>query len=306
MRSGKLVVSVRGTAHEASTANRHGCYAGHRAVLANMHGKEAAISAALFERLGLVVSTTPNLDTDVLGTFTGEVPRTGTIRETAIAKARLGMAASGLPIGIASEGSYGPHPHIPFVAGGIELMVLVDDVRKIVVSEYLIEDSPVFDHVFAHPNDELGAFLDRIGFPDHALIVKAAEAGLAAGPVYKGLRGKQALASAIIHCAAHSRDGRTLIQTDMRAHMNPTRMATLRRLAGIFAERVATPCPACAMPGYGQVDVEIGLPCEDCGVASIMVRHQVFGCVACEYRERRPRLDGRAHADPGHCPECNP
>ena len=299
-------MSVRGTAHEASTANRHGCYAGHRAVLATMHGKEAAISAALFERLGLVVSTAPNLDTDVLGTFTGEVPRTGTIRETAIAKARLGMAASGLPIGIASEGSYGPHPHIPFIAGGIELMVLIDDVRKIVVSEYLIEDSPVFDHVFAHPNDELSAFLDRIGFPDHALIVKAAEAGLAAGPVYKGLRGKQALASAIIHCAAHSRDGRTLIQTDMRAHMNPTRMATLRRLAVIFAERVSTPCPACAMPGYGQVNVETGLLCEACGAASIMVRHQVFGCVACEHRERRPRLDGLAYADQGHCPECNP
>jgi hypothetical protein len=288
------------------TANRHGSYAGQRAVLATMHGKEAAISAVLFDRLGLVVGTAQNLDTDVLGTFTGEVPRTGTIRETAIAKARLGMASTGLPVGIASEGSYGPHPYFPLVAGGIELMVLVDDVREIVVSEYLIEDSPVFDHVFAHPNDELGAFLDRTGFPDHALIVKAAEAGVAGGPVYKGLRGKKALALAISQCAEHSRDGRALIQTDMRAHMNPTRMATLRRLAAIFAERVATPCPACAMPGYGLVDVETGLPCEACGTPSIMVRHQVFGCVACEHRERRPRIDRRSHADPGHCPICNP
>lgn len=304
--AGKLVLSVHDTANKASSANRPGPYAGHRAVLATMHGKEAAISAVLFDRLGLVVGTAPNLDTDVLGTFTGEVPRTGTIREAAIAKARLGMAATGLPLGIASEGSYGPHPHIPFVAGGIELMVLVDDERDIVVSEHLIEDTPVFDHAVAHPNDELGAFLDRIGFPNHALIVKAAEARVAAGPIYKGLRGKEALASAVIHCAAHSRDGRALIQTDMRAHMNPTRMATLRRLAAIFAERVAMPCPACAMPGYGQIDVETGLPCEDCGAPSIMVRYQVFGCVACEHRERRPRLDGRSLADPVHCPECNP
>jgi hypothetical protein len=304
--AGKQVGSVRGSAHKASTANDPGSYAGHSAVLATMHGKEAAISAVLFDRLGLIVDTVPNLDTDVLGTFTGEVPRTGTIRETAIAKARLGMAASKLSIGIASEGSYGPHPHIPFVAGGIELMVLVDDSREIIVTEHLIEDTPIFDHAFAYPHDELGAFLNRIGFPDHALIVKAAEAGVAAGPVYKGLRSMEALALAISRCAAHSRDGRALIQTDMRAHMNPTRMATLRRLAAVFAERVATPCPACAMPGYGLVDVETGLPCEACGTPSIMVRHQVFGCVACEHRERRPRIDGRSHADPGHCPICNP
>lgn len=299
-------MSILDSVPEASTASRPGPYAGHRAVLATMHGKEAAIAPVLFDRLGLVVSTAPNLDTDALGTFTGEIPRAGTLREAAIAKTRLGMAATGLPIGIASEGSYGPHPHIPFVAGGIELMVLVDDARDIVVSEYLIDDTPVYDHAFARAIDELGAFLDRIGFPDHALIVKASEARGEVGPIHKGLRRKDDLASAITQCAAHSRDGRALIQTDMRAHMNPARMATLRRLASAFAERVATPCPACGMPGYGQVDVEKGLPCEDCGAPSIMVWHHVFGCVACEHRDRRPRPDGRTHADPGHCPECNP
>lgn len=66
--AGKLGVSVRGTAHEASTANRHGSYVGHRAVLATMHGKEGAISAVLFDRLGFVVGTAPKLETDVLGT----------------------------------------------------------------------------------------------------------------------------------------------------------------------------------------------------------------------------------------------
>lgn len=293
-------------ASEARGAKRTSPYSGCRSVLATMHGKESAIATVLLDRLGLAVDTAPNLDTDVLGTFTGEIPRAGTIREAAIAKARLGMTTTGLPLGIASEGSYGPHPHIPFVAGGIELMVLVDDGRGIVVSEYLIEDTPVFDHTFASPNDDLDAFLHRIGFPTHALIVKAADADVAAAPIYKGLHEKTELAKAVCHCAALSRDGRALIQTDMRAHMNPTRMATIRRLAASFAERVATPCPACDMPGYGQVDVETGLPCEDCDAPSIMVRHRIFGCVACEYRERRPRLDGRSHADPKHCPECNP
>ncbi len=286
--------------------SRAGPYAGCRAVLATMHGKEAAVAPVLLDRLGLVVTTAPNLDTDALGTFTGEIPRASTIRETAIAKARLGMAASGLPIGIASEGSYGPHPSIPFIPGGVELMVLVDAARDIVVAEHLIEDEPKFGHIFAMSTDDVTTFLDRIGFPDHALIVKAADLDGEIGPIHKGLRTKDNLAAAITQCAAHSRDGRALIQTDMRAHMNPTRMDSLRRLASTFARRLATLCPACSIPGYGQVDVEAGLPCEDCGAPSVMVRHQVFGCVTCEHREKRLRPDGRTHADPGHCLRCNP
>lgn len=289
-----------------TTERRSGPYAGGRAVLATMHGKESAIAPVLLKRLGLAVSTAPDLDTDALGTFTGEIPRAGAMRDAAVAKARLGMAATGLAIGIASEGSYGRHPHVPLIAGGIEIMVLVDDTRGIVVSEVLVEDTPIYDHAFAATMDELGPYFDRTGFPDQALIVKPFDTRIEAGAIYKGLRCKDDLAQAITRCAAHSSEGRALVQTDMRAHMNPTRMATLSRLATAFAERLAASCPACGMPGYGQVDVETGLPCEVCGAPSIMVRNQLFGCVACSHHEMRPRPDGMTHADRRLCPECNP
>lgn len=281
-------------------------YAGRRAVLATMHGKEAAVAPVFRARLGLTVATAPDLDTDALGTFTGEIPRAGTMREAAIAKARLGMAATGVPIGIASEGAYGPHPSAPFLPGGVEIMVLIDDARGIVVSESLIDDAPVFNHILTPQTDAIGWFLVQVGFPRQALIVRANEAGGFGAPIRKGLRTIDALTSAIAECAARSRDGHALVQTDMRAHMNPTRMATLARLACLLSNRLAARCPACASPGYGQTDVETGLPCEWCGAPSIMVRHQIFGCVACEHREMRPRSDGLTHADPGRCPECNP
>ena len=283
-----------------------GPYARQRAVLATMHGKEAAIVPAFQERLELTVETPSAIDTDALGTFTGEIPRAGTIREAAIAKARLGMAATGLSIGIASEGSYGPHPHVPFIPGGVELMVLVDDGRGIVVSEYLIDDAPVYEHVVAAEIGDLRTFLDHIRFPDHAVIVRPHEPDDGSVLIHKGLRTAEALENALETSTLRSRDNRALIQTDMRAHMNPTRMASIGRLARALCDRLATPCPACGAPGYGQIDVETGLPCEWCGAPSIMVRYQIFGCVACEFREMRPRPDGRTHADPGHCPECNP
>jgi hypothetical protein len=304
-RSARLDGDEKGPRDGSIEDERPGPYSGLHAVLATMHGKEAAIAPALRSRLGLTIRTAPQLDTDVLGTFTGEIPRSGTIRDAAIAKARLGMEAAGLPIGLASEGSYGPHPHIPFIPGGVELMVLVDDTRGIVVTEHLIDDAPTFAHVFAKVGDDITPFLARIGFPDHALVVKPAE-GNDTGQIFKGVQTEDVLDVAIASCSVNSSGGRALVQTDMRAHMNPTRMATLGRLASALAKRLSSLCPACDAPGYGQVDVEAGLPCEWCGAPSVMVRHRVFGCVACAHREIRPRADGKTHADPGQCPQCNP
>lgn len=292
---------------QAEVIERHASpYRGQRAVLATMHGKEAVIAPALHEVTGLDVFTAQGIDTDALGTFTGEVERKGSILDAAIAKARMGMSATGHEIGIASEGSYGPHPSIPFMPGGIELMVLVDDSRGLMLSEHLVENVPVYDHTSARTAGDLDPFLKRIGFPGHAVIVKPAETLEPSAPIQKGIRGRDELARAVALCAKNSRNGLALIQTDMRAHMNPTRMQSLKRLALALGRRVATPCPVCRSPGFGQVDAETGLPCEACGCPSELVGHLIFGCAACTHRERRPRPDGRTHADPGQCPHCNP
>ena len=73
-----------------------------------MHRKEEAIAPALMSALGLLVEPTAGLDTDQLGTFSGEIPRSGTMLEVAVRKARLGMSVMGLPLGLASEGTFGP------------------------------------------------------------------------------------------------------------------------------------------------------------------------------------------------------
>lgn len=281
-------------------------YFGRVATLATMHGKEAAIAPIFRERLGLTVATAPAIETDALGTFTGEIARAGTIRDAALAKAKLGMVAAGASIGIASEGSYGPHPHIPFVAGGVEMMALVDDERGLVVTERLIEHNPVYAHIVTAQIERCSDFLTRVGFPDHALIVRANDAHRDGRSVYKGVRTRTALAAAIADCASGSRDGRAFVQTDMRAHMNPTRMATLRRLAALLCDRIAAACPACSSPGYGRIGQDTGLPCRGCGLPSGLIQRQVFGCSVCAHRETRARPDGRGNADPGECQHCNP
>lgn len=280
-------------------------YAGRQAVLATMHRKEAVIAPPLLDRLGLSIVVPQRIDTDALGTFSGEVPRRGTMKETAVAKARLGMAASGLDIGLASEGSYGPHPWIPFIPGGIELLVLVDAERGIVVSEQLVVDETNFGHVVTDNAHDISEFLSQVGFPDHGLVVGPNAPG--SSPQFaKGIRTRSELDEAIRTSAATSTDGRALLQADMRAHQNPTRMRAIAKIAERLSQRLIVLCPGCRTPGFGLVDVVKGLLCEACGTPSDVAKNEVFGCPACEYKELRPRSDGRTFVEPGECSLCNP
>ena len=91
-----------------------------------MHRKEQVIAPILEEALGLQVEVSPGLDTDRFGTFTREVPRPGTQLATVRLKAQAALAAvPEAAFGLASEGSFGPHPWFPLGGGGRELIMLV-------------------------------------------------------------------------------------------------------------------------------------------------------------------------------------
>ena len=120
-------------------------YKGARAVLATMHGKSEVIGPALEARLGMEIVVPPIIDTDTFGTFTGEIPRAGSMYDAALAKARLGMRLTGINVGIASEGSFGPHPAIPFIAAARELLVLIDEERNIIITEHILTERTNFD-----------------------------------------------------------------------------------------------------------------------------------------------------------------
>ncbi|MBB4065381.1 DUF6671 family protein [Gellertiella hungarica] len=288
------------------TALNRPVYTGETAVLASMHGKEEAFAGPLLDLLGLRLTVAEGIDTDAFGTFAGEIPRRMGMLETAIAKARLALDRSGADIAIASEGSFGPHPHIPFLAAGVELAVLVDERRGIVIQESLIDDQPVYHHAEVTDMGELEAHLVRMDFPRHRLIVRPCLPGARGGATVKAIDDGKTLAEAVKAASAASLDGKAFVQTDMRAHMNPRRMTTLKRLAARLAERAACLCPGCASPGYGAVRMEGGLPCEDCGFPTGQPLHAIFECVACDHREKRPRPGQPEKASSVFCAVCNP
>lgn len=280
-------------------------YHGRAAALATKHHKEQVIGPVLQTTVGLTVFVPDDLDTDCLGTFSGEVERRGTPNEVALRKARLGMAATGLALGLASEGSFGPHPQIPFVAVDHELLAFVDDEIGIEVVEQILSPQTNFAHQAAKTVEDLTEFLTRVDFPSHALIVRP-HSGWQPGLLFKGITTVDELRVAVQRCADASGDRLAHVETDMRAHCNPTRQQVLRELALRLGRRLAARCPQCGAPGWGMVDVVRGLPCEWCGGETDLVLREIQGCARCHHRESAPRSDGRHVAAPDYCTWCNP
>lgn len=276
-------------------------------VLVTKHGKERAVRRPFWVGLGQTICTT-DFDTDLLGTFSGEIERLDSPRETCIKKAKIGLAA-GCRSALASEGSFGPHPYLPFIASDFEIMVYIDDDGTEVV-EQLLAYRTNYGHLDLKRDfheAELQAWLERVCFPSHAVILKVLD-GDQIVYLEKAINSpsqlKDSLASAGKHTGKHT--GQLRLETDMRAHCNPTRMGVIGRLAVKLVRRLLSQCPSCQAPGFGIEGQERGLPCSLCGNATDLVLFDIFACPRCRKQERRPRSDGLKKAAPGDCQFCNP
>ena len=285
-------------------------YGGRRVSLATCHGKERLLARPFRRGLDLTVVLATGLDTDAFGTFSGERPRPADAPETCRRKAEAGMDRTGLDLGLASEGSFGAHPAFPWLTVGSEWLTFVDRREGLMIAESLLVPRTNFDRRLVLPGDDLENWLRRVGFPSHALIARPhlgeGDDGSVDGPLIKGIRTSGELARALGRCAGASSDGQVWLETDMRAHCNPTRRVAIRSLAFRLVRRIVSPCPACGAPGWGLCEGLAGLPCGWCGQPTERLRAERWGCVACDHREEKPRADGRLTADPGDCPRCNP
>lgn len=276
-------------------------YSGKVAVLTSKHQKLPLIAPKFEEHLGMKVVETA-LDTDQLGTFTGEISRTGTPLETAIAKARLGMRASGSLLGLASEGSIGPDPLVPFTVSNIELVVFVDDERGIIVYEPFRSFEIAHATTTSRHGDDLQDYLQKVGFPEQKLIVRP-NAG--AGEIEKGIGELAALQNAVVSSSAASSDGLARIECDYRAMHSPSRRLNITKAAELVAMRLTQICSQCECPGFGKVIYERGLSCDGCGEFDAdAITAELKACVSCDHTELGQLI--ALTLSPAKCQSCNP
>ena len=277
-------------------------YTGRRVALLTQHGKERVIAAALEPVLGCRVELARGYDTDLLGTFTRDIPRAGTQLEAARHKARLGMELAGLPLGLASEGSFGPDPMAGMFPWNVEFLIWIDDRLGIEVVG-VAQGKTNFAHVLTASWEEAEAFARRAGFPEHHLVLRPE--GENNPRIRKGLADWADLQASFTWALDQSESRCVFIETDMRAHANPTRMDNIRLAAEELARKLRSFCPACGTPGFWIVERLAGLPCEDCGEPTRETRAEIHGCLRCAHRVTQERTD-MTHASAGRCDFCNP
>lgn len=274
--------------------------------LVTLHGKEAVIGPVLGEGPGISLFRVAGVDTDAFGTFTREVERPGSALDAARAKVRAGFAASPeTRIMLASEGAFGPHPAIPLLPLGDELVLMVDRETGLELTGRHVGPETNFAHRLALDVETALDFARQCGFPGHGVIVLGVRGEAPAPDLFcdKTLEDEKALASAAARAIALT--GAAFLETDMRAHRNPTRQDAIRRAAQDLVRRLGSPCPDCTRPGFDRRRRIAGLPCADCGTPTDMTRAWILGCEGCGLEETRP-VDDEPWADPGACPSCNP
>ena len=277
-------------------------YDGSRVALLTQHGKERVIAPVLEPCLGCSVELVSGFDTDLLGTFTREIPRSGTQLEAARRKARKGIELAGAAQGIASEGSFGPDPYTGMFPWNVELLVWIDDDLGIEVVG-IAQGAARSGHIQSDNWQEVADFAEREGFPEHHLVLRPDEQSDAR--IYKGISDWPTLKSFFDIGITQSRSGKVFVEFDLRAFANPGRMKHIEQAAVDLLQRLQSTCPACESPGFWISERQPGLPCASCRLPTSGYRSEVWTCPRCEHRRIAERAD-RSVADPAHCHYCNP
>ena len=278
-------------------------YRGRKVALLTQHGKERVIAPLLEASLGCRVVHMTGYNTDRLGTFAGEVPRAGTQREAARTKARIGMELSGLSIGLASEGAFGPDPFTGMLPWNVEMLVWIDEPFGIEVVGCASGGKTNFSHRLTASWEEAKQFARGAGFPEHWLIIRPE--GEKHAHICKGIASWAELEKAFHGACGLASNGCAFLETDMRAHANPTRMEMIALAARDLTQKLRSCCPACGAPGFCATERLAGLPCEACGAPTRETCAEVHRCPRCEHQLIVARNEAKT-ASAARCDYCNP
>ena len=281
-------------------------FAGRVAVIATMHRKETAIAPLLESAWGVKTLVPAEFDTNRFGTFTREVNRPADQLTTARLKAKAALELTGETLAIASEGSFGPHPQLPFMACNRELVVLLDSQQQLeIVGECLATKTNYQSQTIRTPSEAL-AFAESVGFPEHGLVIMPSASGNLPEAIVKGITTEARLVEAVKLALEQSPSKNAHIETDMRALYNPTRMEAIAHATEDLIRVAEQRCPQCDCPGFRVVKHEPGLPCGLCGTPTLLTLSVLYQCQRCQFEQRQPFPDALEFADPGQCPYCNP
>jgi len=200
-----------------------------------MHKKDELLREIIEKELGLFV-VNPKINTDKFGTFTNEIKRKNDQIKTAKIKAEKAISETGLDIAIANEGSFGPHPKIPFIPGNLEYFYLVDKKHNLEFEGYSFTHKTNYNESYVSSAKEAKELAFKWGFPEHGIIVKRKRNSKFF--VYKNIENEKDLEKYVNKILSLPFHRKAFIETDMRAHKNPTRQENIKLAFSNLVENI--------------------------------------------------------------------
>jgi hypothetical protein len=277
-------------------------FEGRKLIIATKHKKEIVIAKHLNEKLGVNCQVREDFDTDMFGTFTGEKERALSPLDTVRKKCLMAMEKFGYDLGVASEGSFGPHPALFFIPADEEFMVFIDKKNNLEITVKKLSSDTNFSGRSIKNEEDLEKYIKAIQFPIHGIILRKSRDSNE--NIIKDI-------DSIEQLKKHFKSmvdllGEVYVETDMRAMNNPTRMKVIEETTLKLIEAIKSICPNCSTPGFVPINHIAGLPCLLCGLPTKSIKIEVLGCKKCGYEIEKIFPNNKKEEDPQYCDYCNP
>lgn len=271
-------------------------------LIATKHGKEEVLKPLLESSLKVKCFLNTDFDTDVFGTFSGEVIRKDNALKTLRNKCLAAMSHYNCDLAVASEGSFGPHPAAFFSTADEEFVILIDLKNEIEIIGRKLSLETNFAVRELTSTNLLLSFLKQIKFPSHKIILK--NQADKPSEVHKEMASEEE-AVAIFELLLE-KYGNVYAETDMRAMNNSTRMRVIEEAGLNLIEKINSLCPNCQFPGYSVTSSGAGLPCSCCNLPTKSILYTIFSCNKCSFSETKYYPRNVQSEDPMYCDNCNP
>jgi hypothetical protein len=277
-------------------------FQGRKLLIATQHKKEEVIAPLFEKHLQVECFVAREFDTDLFGTFSGEIERKLDVIETLRQKCLLALKNTTFDLAIASEGSFGAHPTLFFAQADDELLMFKDVKNDIEIISRHISVETNFDGMVVSNIQILEDFASKVKFPSHGIILKSSETNP------KIIIKDVISLSELINAFNKLNESHECVfaETDMRAHRNPTRMQVIKQATEKIVEKINTLCTSCQFPGFEVKQINSGLPCGLCGFKTKSTLSYTYGCSKCDYKEEKYFPLDKKTEDPMYCDYCNP
>lgn len=264
------------------------------------HGKDAVILPILNKYYNITESETLAIDTDKFGTFNRLTKREGTATETLIRKIEAGKQESNADLIVASEGSFGPDPILPFLPLDAEQVALYEKRSNNIYIGEKLSNKTNFSSLQATTLEEAFSFIDKQDIPKNNILIRKNEKSKNIFADFESKKQAKEIAEKVFSKGFKKQ---VFLETDMRSDRNQIRQSIIQDASEELVNNLKRICPGCESKGVRPKGIEPGLPCKICNLPTDEAAFKIYSCPTCEH-EYKEKIEGQGN--PANCARCNP